>query len=328
MHNKVAIVLLNPLGSITHGFTNDQCLELLPFRGRPLIAETIYRLTQSGVRNFVVLHDKNIGKSALTSLRKTARWGTAMEFAAYDGPEQNTYLSKLSDLSEYSEIIISRGDLVWEKSFSSFQGRSEADVNIVSSRAPILEKKFPPFDDLEVSLGTFMKDHCGCVSHDEYVVKRIRGLNELYDANMRLHFIDLSTEDVFFEKAPGIFAKQGALIDTRSVANSELAVGTNSIIRPTAALLGKNIIGDSVYVDNYAKLENCFVFDGSYVGEGTIFRNCIINKNTVYDVGKDQCVTVLDECVLGNNSGDVFKTYLSKMKEYVELFSNRLKLKV
>jgi len=320
MQNKLVIVLLNSCDDNINGLISGVCMDFLPYRGKPLIADTIYRLTQQNVKHFIIFHDKFLSKDALTSLRKTARWGTGMEFAIYDGTEQNSFLSKMRDLSEYSEIIISGGDLVWEKNLASSQRLNETAVNFDIDSASIFEKIFPPFFDLEDRLRAFMTQRTNFVLNDEYVIKRMRSLRELYDANMRLKFNNLSEEDVYFEKAIGIFAKQGAGIDPRSVIDGELVIGANSMIHRTAALIGKNIIGENVYVDSFAKLENCLVFDDTYVGEGTAFKNCIISKNTIFDVGKDQMIKVLDESVLDNNNVNICRALFDKMRHYLLLF--------
>ena len=320
MLNALGLICLNKMSDTTSQFNHSNGCEFFPYGGKPLITETIRYLTRLGVKHFIVLHDPRVTKKALTNLRKTSRWGTSMEFAAYNPSNKNIEFKSFHELDKYSEILIARGDIVRSNSTQEPKHFQSGETIIWGEREARIIKLLRPFSGVSSAVENLLTKQAETNSQQFDVSQPICQLNQLYDANMLLNLKDLVGQDVYFERALGIFAKPGARIKPKTVISGEVALGFNSVIHSTAKLLGKNFVGDNVYVDRNARLENCIVFDESYIGSGTTFFNCIINKNAVYRVDEGCANIIHDLSILDRNEINTPNFSLKSMKVWFHKF--------
>lgn len=301
MLNALGLICLDKISDTATRFNHCSGVEFFPYGGRPLIAETIRYLTQLGVKHFIVLHDPRVKRKALMNLRKTSRWGTSMEFAAYTPNKEKFEFKTLHELDKYSEILIARGDIVRNNALEDPKHFQNGNTISLGAREARVVTQLPPFRGLNAAVENLLTKQTETDAKQYDLSRPVRYLNQLYDANMQLNFKYLIDNDIYFERALGVCAKPGARLNLKTVISGEAALGSNSVIHHTAKLLGKNLIGDNVYVDRNAKLENSIVFDGSYIGVGTVFSNCIINRNTIYRMDEGCINIIYDRSIVGRN---------------------------
>lgn len=298
------IVLADRLGKELQPLDEVACPALLDSAGRTVIEYTLEDLARSGFRQALVV-------SAHTDLferklRRGGRWGLELEYLLSRGEQSPDRV--LRRAHHEGPVLLVRGDVVRGNCVEEFMelarsSNAECVAGLINS------------EDAGICLVR------GQWRHGANWPATGTGENdiELGDIGFyslasleNLHAATLATVGGHLRgvKLPGResdtnvtsarqSANRGALVSA-----GKLFVGLAAQVERGAEIVGNVSIGERAYVDEGARLENCVVMPGTYVGKDVELKNAIVAGNRLIRVDINAIAEITDDFLLTSMDAD------------------------
>lgn len=238
---------------------------LLPVVGKQVIVHNLERLRNLGHRNFRVA-DHLQQPFVRHRLGNGEEWGIALRYSDLSGTSL-----LMETVSSFGSALYIHGDELIDPALASVEGVEE----VLTSAA--IENALPGL-------------HCidGAARH-----YRFQALAEKYIAGIKsaldFHRLVISScqNDASTYTLPGAKLHRGARADWKSSIAPDALIGNSCFIgkhcrlEPGAVLLKNCILGNGVYVDKSARLNNCVVLPNTYIGAGATFENAVLSSQGV-----------------------------------------------
>lgn len=106
------------------------------------------------------------------------------------------------------------------------------------------------------------------------------------------------------EILPGIYAREDVEISPSAFIRPPVYIGQFTKISNNVSILGPTVLGDSVYVDDEAKIQRCVIFNNTYVGKKTsIYSSIIGSKCNIKNSTKiEEGATIGDNVTIGERA--------------------------
>ena len=264
------------------------CASMLPVAGRPLVEYTLDLLVGTGVTHATVAvadHSEQIE----AALGEGAAWGLELRYVQTSGHDPVTdLLPKLFPDSDEAVLVLEADRLrtqldglklflekvAEEPEASHIEARSTRDLGFGWYRSPAK-------DHLEAETSFVEMPEIRCYPVDS--IHRFHELN-LAIANNEILGLELHVREV----EPGIYQGMHSSVPRSGLRDSGILAASHCHIDPRAKVGPRVSMADDVLIDRDAKLEDCVILDGTYVGAGVELKRAVVWGQTVIQLNEDE----------------------------------------
>jgi len=266
---NIAIVLVDKMIDPLAPMEPGSCIASLPVAGKPMIHYVLEQLIASGISQCYLV----TGEDDLEIRRaiSTKYWSMAVGFVA-----------KLQDalaVNYSQDRWLIRGDCIVSEpkepmytpsqhSYIAYIAQQKALVFFKAGFMPPFVTTWDDLDGLELAKRNITGHYISINSLQGY-----QKLN-LQVCNAMLCIGRMAGR----QRCPGFRTMPGASVCASSLACKALILGRDSYVAPSALISGVAVLGDRVYVDHGAVLQNVVVMPDTYVGKGVSLQNAIISS--------------------------------------------------
>lgn len=137
--------------------------------------------------------------------------------------------------------------------------------------------------------------------------------NHEWHLHQRMHSAGLSANHpAGYEHQPGLWSGWNLRLNDVPKIDGLVIAGRNVVIKEGVTFSGWVVLGDGVFIDAGAHLENCIIKSGSYVGQRTRIENAVVNGHRLHRVDRGVSLDIPDQRILGRTG---LMNWLSKRQK-------------
>lgn len=268
------------------GFVLKGCSPaMLPIGNKPLIQITIEELFEVGIRSLTIVDD-----GERSDLRRFvgdgSRWGMAVEWQ--DHPSVAAVRAAASATGK--ALVAVRGDMLrpfglLEEAMLRASEQQSADIYTALGVAVALD------DESGLDSISWPVVSATCRLHPCLILD----IAAFHAANMMALQGLVPGVRSAGRKAPDeIIVGKGSKVLSGNAPDKSVVIGTNCFIE-RGVVLGQNVvIGNGCLIDEGARLQDCVVMPGTYVGKGTVLRDKVVGDKNVHCLRRNTTYAVDD----------------------------------
>ena len=303
-----AIVLADRLGAELAPLDNWYCPALLPVAGKPVLEYSLEELSETGIRQAVVVVSSHTGQVQQT-IGDGSRWGMQIEYFLSRGEESPDRLLCRMGTGLEDQHLLLRGDVLRSYMVREFlddagsmlgeyvEGRFEEGVTglmLIRKPGSYMQRIGWPLAYIRAPLA------------DGGRLKILRGKNFQLNGLPEYHCVNLlaaagEVAGILLpgqKKYPGIRVGAQTRIDHLQFQSNAVVFGKQVQIDRSVSLHGNIVIGDDTVIEAGTRIEDSVVMPGTFVGSDLNIHNAIVAPGLLIRADTGAVVQVEDPAML------------------------------
>jgi len=256
---------------------------------------------------FVVLSGDGYTDIDLTSM---------LEFHWQHGSKATIAVKEVEDTSKFGVVVTDTNYKI--TNFQEKPKKEDAKSNLVNLGIYIFEPDIldfiPPKVEYDFGFQLFPELLKREVPFYAYPVNckwsDIGSLEEYWRVNLESAKFFNNVDYQYSETKPGVFVHKNTKLDKSFLdkLNGNIIIGKNCNFKSSVALNGKVVIGNDVYIDENASINNSVILNNTYIGKNVEINDSVVNQNYHLSVPTNFGTFIDDDKVLRSHYIVPFKT--------------------